>query len=350
MIQLATKTLEAIKEALNADKCAQFRMNEKILLPKMDDAYRGEETPFRSHQGASGIGRACGREVQLSWKWVAKPQFDERILRLFNRGHLEEARFLAMLLCLPNVQLWYETDEGGQFKFSDLGGHYGSALDGIMVGCPDLPEGVPCYTEFKTSAAKGFEKLKKAGCKEEKFDHYVQMNQCMKYYQLPYSLYMVVNKDNDELYAEIIPYDEDNANRYTNRAEEIIFTTDPLPRISNQSTFWKCKFCDVKKVCHGKELPEINCRTCAHWSPKRDGGYNCAHGNDECVNTKEQSFLGCERHVYDPTLLPQYSFMGGNHESNYTVLRTKNGTEFKQGPSYTTSAQLKAGFDPDKGA
>lgn len=347
MIQLATKTLEAISQALNADKCGQFRQNLKILLPKMEDAYRGTEDKYRRHQGASGIGRDCAREIQLKWRWAQQSQFDERMLRLFNRGHLEEARFLAMLMCVPGVQLWYETEDGGQFKFSDYANHYGSALDGIAVGIPDVPEGAACYTEFKTASSKAFAKIKANGCRAEKFEHYVQMNQCMLYYKLPFSLYMVVNKDTDELYAEIIQFDQANADQYRNRAGEVIFTTDPLPRISNQPTFWKCKFCDEKPVCHGKKIPDINCRTCAHWSPKAEGGYSCARGHEDTVGNKHASFVGCPEHVFDPTLLPQFSYMGGNHESNYSVLRTRSGHEFKQGPDHVTSGQLAEATDYD---
>lgn len=98
-VTLATKTMELIQQTLNADNCGQFRQNLKQLLPKMEDAYRPDDGGFRSHQGASSIGTDCGRALQLKWKWVNKPTFDERILRLFNRGHLEEARFLSILKC-----------------------------------------------------------------------------------------------------------------------------------------------------------------------------------------------------------------------------------------------------------
>lgn len=347
-VTLATKTMELIQQTLNADNCGQFRQNLKQLLPKMEDAYRPDDGGFRSHQGASSIGTDCGRALQLKWKWVNKPTFDERILRLFNRGHLEEARFLSILKCLPGVQLWFETEEGGQFKFSDFGGHYGSALDGIAVGIPDLPEGSPCYLEFKTSSGKIFNKIKEKGCADEKHEHYVQMQQCMLYYNLPYSLYMVVNKDTDELYAEIISFDQANADRYRQRAYDIIFSTSPIPRISNQTTFWKCKFCDVKEVCHGKKKPLVNCRTCAHWSPAEQGGYTCARGNSEVVNSKDASSNGCGEHVYDPTLLSGYDYLGGHTEDNYTVLRTRKGSEFKQGPGHVTSQELYNGFNPDK--
>jgi hypothetical protein len=338
-MQLATKTIQAIKDALNRDSCAQFRLNEKILLPKMDDAYRGSESKFRSHQGASGIGNECGRAIQLGWKWVVAPKFDERVLRLFNRGHLEEARFIAMLQCVEGIQLWFETEEGGQFKFSDHG-HYGSALDGIAQGIPDVPPGAPCYTEFKTASDKKFNAFVKKGCKVENFTYYVQTQQCMKYYKLPYTLFMVVNKNTDELHAEIIEYNEQIANAYSERARDIIYANEALPRISNQPTFFACRFCDVKQVCFGKQLPEINCRTCTHWSPKTDGTFACARGHTEVVNHKTNCFTGCSDHVFDPTLLPQLSFLGGNHESNYSVLCTREGHEFKQGPDNVKSNEL----------
>lgn len=342
-MQKAEKTLAAITAALDADGCGQFRQNLRTLLPKMEDAYRGQEDPFRNHLGASGIGRDCDRELQLKWRWASKTKFPERVLRLFNRGHLEEARFLAMLLCVPGINLWYETEDGGQFKWQDYAGHYGSALDGIATGIPDIPNGEAAYTEFKTSNTSGFKKLVKSGVQAEKYEHYVQMQQCMKYYKLNWSLYMAVCKETDELHAEVIKYDSQIAERYSQRAGRIIYATDALPRLNNSPTFFKCKWCDERNVCHGKSIPEINCRTCAHWSPTQDGGYSCEK-NGSAVGQKRTAMLGCDQHIFDPTLLPGYSFLGGNFEENYTELQTRTGVNFKQGPGHVTSEQLRAGY------
>lgn len=336
---IATKTLKAIEDALSADNCGQFRKNLEWLLPKMADAYRGEEDAFRNHMGASGIGDECARKVQLRWLWVEKPNFPERVLRLFNRGHLEEARFLSMLLCVAGVQLWYETEDGGQFKWSDHGGHYGSALDGIATGIPDVPAGAPCYTEFKTAGEKAFKEFQRNGCEVSNHTYYVQTQECMKYYNLPFTLFMVVNKNTDELYAEIITYDAAVADEYSGRAKRIMFGSEAEPRISNTKTFFKCKFCDVRDVCHGSKVPEVNCRTCAHWSAVETGGYSCERGNG-AVHQKETSMLGCDDHVFNPTLLPKYSFMGGHPTDNYSVLRDRMGNEIKQGPLHVTSHEL----------
>ena len=340
-VTLATKTMELIAHYLNADQCGQFRQHLKDLMPQMDDAYRGSESKYRSHQGASGIGNECEREIQLKWHWTVQAKFDHRILRLFNRGHLEEARFLAILKCLPEVNLWYVTEDGGQFKFSDHGGHYGSALDGIATGIPDVPMGAPVYTEFKTASDSKFNGFVKNGVRKENFTYYVQCQQCMKYYNLGYTLFMVVNKNTDELYAEILTYDQEIADKYSERAGKIIFSTEALPRISNHSTFWKCRFCDVKAICHGKDVPDVNCRTCSHWSPLPDGSYSCARGNNAVVSNSELSWEGCDQHVFNPTLLSSYEFVGGSDKGNYSILKHPRGMEFKQGPDYVTSYELK---------
>lgn len=336
----AELTLAAIDTAIAADGGNAFRANLQRLLPLMDDAYRQGDGGFRRHLGASLIGRDCARELQLKWRWATKKAIPPRLQRLFNRGHLEEARFLAMLELIPGVKIYSVTDDGGQYKWSDFGGHYGSALDGVATGIPDIPNGEPCYAEFKTSADKGFNETVKKGCMEAHYEHYVQMQQCMKYYGFKWSLYLMVNKNNDELHAEVIAYDPAIAERYSRRAGEIIFTTDALPRISNIDTYFKCKFCDERPVCHGTELPLVTCRSCAHWTPLPNGSFDCARNNEE-VRTRPEA--ACTEHVYDPTLLPAYSYMGGSAEENYTVLRTRDGQEFKQGPNHLTSFDMFKG-------
>ncbi|AUR88744.1 exonuclease [Vibrio phage 2.117.O._10N.261.45.E9] len=292
MVVLATKLLETIDQAIASDKGAQFRINLKTLLPKMEDAYRGAEDKYRSHLGASQIGRSCPRELAYNFRWAGESTFPPRILRLFNRGHLEEARFLAMLQLVPGLDLWYETSEGGQFRLSDFGGHFGSALDGIVRNIPDLPMGVPAYSEFKTMGNSQFNKLTKSGMEASKPEHYAQCQMCMHYMKLPYTLYMVVNKDNDQLYAEIIPYNEAVANNYRTRAESIIFMSQLPQRISSTPTWYECKNCTHVKVCYNERQPDPNCRTCQHSKPNESGGWTCKKG-DPAIGDKKTAMEGC---------------------------------------------------------
>ena len=47
--------------------------------------------------GSSFIGNECLRSIWLSWRAYAKTDFDGRMLRLFETGHLQEERIVADL-------------------------------------------------------------------------------------------------------------------------------------------------------------------------------------------------------------------------------------------------------------
>lgn len=278
MVKKATKTLALIDKVMEADQGAGFRQALRLILPKIEDAYRGESKPYRKHLGASLIGRDCSRYLFYNFRWCKVQTHEARIVRLFNRGHLEEARFLAMFEILKNygVEFWYETEDGGQFTFQDHGGHFGSALDGVVRNIPDLPANVPAYAEFKTSANKGFQKMEKEGVRSAKHEHFIQCQICMHKMQLPHTLYMMVNKDNDDLYAEIIDYDQAIAEHYLQRAGNIIFARVPPEPISQSAAWYECKFCPFLGVCKQGVAVDKNCRTCQHAIPTKWGTWRCS--------------------------------------------------------------------------
>lgn len=337
-VKLATKTLALIDANIDKDGGAAFRVGLKTLLPKMDDAYRGEEDPLRSHLGASLIGQECPRALSYSFKWCGIPKFNAKTLRLFNRGHLEEARFIS-LLQITGMKVWYETEQGGQYRLSDFGGHFGSALDAIVRDCPDIPARAPAYGEFKTHKSSSFKKLEKEGVKSSKFQHFIQMQMCMKAYDLPYGLYMAVNKDTDELYAEIIEMDNMQADRYRERASNIIFTDKLLPKISNDPTWYECGWCDSKGLCHGNDLPRINCRTCISSAAKEDGSWACMQ-NKETINDKALSKRGCGEHVFNPHLINSVEILDADLLENWVTVRTPSGIEETWSPKILSSMQL----------
>lgn len=335
---VANKLMKKIDSMIKADQGAAFRQLLEPLLPKMEDAYRGESSPYRSHLGVSLIGRECARDLWYGFRWAKKPSFPGRILRLFNRGHLEEARFIAMLQ-MVGCQIWYETEDGGQYRLSDFGGHFGSSLDGVARGIPDLDPEATAYTEFKTSSDSMFKKVKKAGVQEAKPEHYTQMQICMRKFNLPYGLYMVVNKNDDTLYAEIIELDTNHADSFIERGGSIIFTDEAPLRINSCPTWFVCKMCDKNAICHGTEKPDKNCRTCAHSSPLVDGTWSCARGH-AAICTKEQSYVGCAAHIYNPNMLNGVTMLSGNWEENYIELQLKDGTVIFHGPHHVTSDGL----------
>ena len=299
-VTLATKTLKLIDDAIFADQGASFRQHLGVVMPKMEDAYRGASDRHRSHFGFSSAGDKCARKLWFSYRWVKPALFPARIQRLFNRGHLEEARFIAMMQC-AGLEVHYETASGGQFKISDHNGHAGSALDAVVMGVPDIPKGEPALTEMKTHGKKSFTKLVKLGVQEAHFKHYIQMQIYMRKNKLKWALYLAVQKDDDELYGEIISLDADIADGYIARAGTIIYSVDAPERISTTPAWWECKFCDYLAICHHDDVPEINCRTCIHSGPATNKRWFCTY-HEEVID-KEKQLSGCGDHIFLPSLL-----------------------------------------------
>jgi hypothetical protein len=299
MIHLATKTVAAINEAIAADQGAQFRVHLGQILPHITDAYRGKDEGFRSHLGASLIGGVCDRKLWYGFRWASKPNFDGRILRLFNRGHLEEGRFIAMLLTI-NVQFWQQDTNGNQFRVSDAGGHFGGSTDGVALGIPDLDPTMPCLTEFKTHNDSSFKKLKKEGVQATKFEHYVQMQIYMKKLGLTVALYLAVNKNDDEVYGELVYLDNIIADRFINRGITLVFLPEAPAKINTSPGWFDCKFCDHRNVCHLSGDVEKNCRTCDASEPCGDGSWLCkAYGH---AIPKEVQLTGCSTWERKPSL------------------------------------------------
>jgi len=303
-LRIATETLRAIRSAIEKDQGNAFRGHLRQAVADLDDAYRTDEQPLRSHLGISGIGKDCSRSIWYSWRWFGVATFSADMLRLFNRGHLEEGRFVAMLRA-AGVTVHAVDENGKQFRISDFNGHFGSATDGIVANVPDMNPGDRLIAEYKTHNEKSFKKLANTGVRESKWMHYVQTQLYAGYYRLEHSLYVGVNKNDDTLHAEILPFDPMVATRYRDRAREILTAGAPPPRVNKSPTYYLCRQCDLAKVCHNKEPPLVNCRTCVYASPNLEPGtepasWNCAHYR--MTIPKDFAKIGCASHTAIPNV------------------------------------------------
>lgn len=300
---IAEQTKQLVDAAIFADQGRRYREALREVILDVDDAFdASHHDRFRSHMGISTSGRECPRELWYSWRWATVVKLGGKLLRLFNRGHLEEARFAAMLMS-AGIEIWRFEAPGKQFRVSYFGGHYGSAIDGVAQGFPEKPS-VPMLAEMKTHNLKSFTKLAgekdsmgnvvkpPAGVREAKLEHWVQMIQYMEYYNLDLGMYCAVCKDNDELYFEIVPRNDAVAKGYRERSHRIIFAKEAPPKISSNASFWKCRYCDHKGVCHSGQSPDFNCRTCAASYASEDGNWRCATHSHAIID-KDRQLSGC---------------------------------------------------------
>lgn len=292
-IYLAEKTIELIDRAIERDQGAAYRKALGEVIMEVTDAYDGKEPDFRSHFGISTSGRPCARSLWYNWRWVSQSWFSGRMLRLFNRGHLEEARFVAMMRA-AGITLYQSDENMKQFRVEMFGGHYGSAIDGVAIGIPDLPDPeMRCLTEFKTHNDKSFQKLKSYGVQKAKPEHYAQMVQYVDYWDLDAALYLAVNKNDDTLYGELIPPSSADAKYFTTRSQKIIFSPKIPLKFSESPDQFECRFCDHKMLCHYQQGEVArNCRTCSESQPLENGEWVCVASGE--VLDKEAQKKGCE--------------------------------------------------------
>lgn len=268
-----------------------------------DRIYKSLESasePSRGHLGASVIGHHCDRYLWLSFRWACPEQFQGRILRLFRRGHNEEAGVISDLRA-AGCEVMDADGTGRQYGFRD--GHFAGSIDGmVLAGIPEAPT-KPHVLEIKTHSLKSFNELEKDGVQKSKPMHYAQMQTYMARMSVDRALYFAVCKDDDRIYTERVRLDKDEADRLAERAQRII-ASDRMPEpISADPTWYQCKYCSAADLCHGnKRLPDINCRTCANFTANRDGTAHCARFGE--IPTLDAQRAGCEAHVIHPDLVP----------------------------------------------
>ncbi len=269
----------------------------------------------RPHLGASLIGHDCLRYLWYVFRWAYKVEHDGQRLRLFETGNLEEARLIKELRLAGYEVL--DREDGHQLRFKDHNGHFCGSVDGkIQINNEWF------LLEIKTHGQKSFDYLKKNGVKKAKPMHVAQMQIYMKQLILDKALYVATCKNTDEIYTEIIKFEEKKAVNLRHKALKVIESDDTPERISNViKGCFECEWCDFQKACHrldASQLPEFNCRTCIHSTPYQNGAWACVKNRKEIEGQK-----GCDQHLFIPSLVPG-ELVGQVNESSLTY-RTIDG-------------------------
>ncbi len=240
----------------------------------IDRAHESRKEKPRGHLGCSGLGHHCERWIWMSFRWAVREPFPGRILRLFRRGHLEEAQIIDDLKMIG-------MEIGGDQTRVDFGCHISGSVDGIITsGVPQAPN-TPHVAEFKTHSLKSFKDLAKNGVEKSKPMHYAQMQLYMYGLDLDRALYVAVCKDDDSYYTERVRLDKDFAEKLVEKGKRLALDDRLPPPISTDPSWYQCKFCPAYKFCHETKLTkEVNCRTCAHSTAKEDSTFYCERWQD----------------------------------------------------------------------
>lgn len=280
--------------------------------------YESKPQEHRAHMGASTIGHACSRFIWNTWRWVLRPSFPGRVLRMFDTGNREETRLLTELRAI-GADVW-ERDPSTrrQWRVTACNGHFGGSLDGVAKGLPEAPKSA-AVLEFKTHNDKSFNDLVSKKVQGSKPQHYDQMQIYMGLMDIDRALYMGVNKNTDDVYCEWVHLDKERFDWLLDRAQSLIDLPQPPDKISADPAYYICKGCTFWEHCHGGVAAEANCRTCCHATPVENGAWHCQNHDAELKVDFQRD--GCKDHLLIPPLVPYGDPVDGGE--NWVAYRHK---------------------------
>ena len=282
----------------------------------IDDAWfwKGNTGVSRPYLGLSVIGHPCTRYLWLNFRWFSYDIQEGRMLRLFRRGHREEETVVSDLQDI-GMMLEYVLDT--QLDI-DFGCHVKGHPDGLIVsGVPEAPKAMHSL-EIKTHRLSSFNELASKGVQAAKPMHYAQMQGEMLGTSLKLgrkvdrALYVAVCKDDDRMYTERVHLDRQYAESLIRRGQETA-VTDYIPApVSKRPDWYQCRFCRFHGFCHPAEgkrlLPDVNCRTCLHFTSEKDGTCTCAC-YDRKVIPEEAQRRWCRCHAFHPDMVPDWELI-----------------------------------------
>lgn len=300
---------------------------------------RAAAEPERPYLGMSSIGRDCERQLWYSFRWAVREAFDCGALWRFEDGHRTEDVLADRLRLVPGVHLrTIDPRTGQQFAFVDLGGHFRGHADGMVEGILQAPATLHVWEAKATNDKKlaELEKLKaevgeKAALAKWDTVYHAQAILYMAYSETTRH-YLTASTPGGRVMASArTNTDLDEARRLRAKAERIIAAPEPLTKLSDDPSWYQCRWCPAADVCHRGAMPAVNCRTCAHSTPEMDGNgrWSCAHHRRD-VTVQEQR-EGCQAHRFIPALVTFAEAIDADPAANWIEYRTADGQVFRNG-------------------
>lgn len=277
------------------------KMPIKSVKDKLDAlTYESDQRPYL---GGSVIGHTCSRYVAYTFRWAYTEKHDSKLWRIFRIGDSVEDILVAQLN-KAGIEV-----TGQQVSVSGYKGHAAGHIDGLVV----LDEKAHLF-EAKSMNHTNYLEVQRKGVQVAKPIYYGQCQIYMGKLDLDKCLFMALDKNTSDIYIEILEFDQDEYERLLRREEDIIdgLPISFFPKISNNSSWYSCKFCSAKQVCHFGEMPDRNCRTCEYSTIESGGRWSCDwHNNKEL--TYDEQVAGCDHYTLDP----MWTGGGGDDEAEY---------------------------------
>jgi hypothetical protein len=261
---------------------------------------------YLARLGASGIGRECLRRVFYDWRGYTKKETEGRMQILFETGDIYEKRIVEWLR-MTGMSIWDKDPKTGkQFDYAHPSGHFTVRIDGVARGVLGF-EKDNHLLEVKSHNDNQFSQLEKHGVARSHPEHYIQCQMGMDGMGLNQTLYVGMNKNDEQMHFERIMYDSATVDKIEAKIKELVEATLTPAGISLTASAPGCRFCPHKMVCVGKEAPVKNCRTCRMGNPGPQGSWIC--GLDGSILEYKKQMIGCNEYDARQEGIPAGSYL-----------------------------------------
>jgi len=281
-------------------------MSLESIFEQIDEAIVEQNDRNRGHMGFSIIGDDDERKIWMNFYWCLRPDFGGRMLRLFDLGQRIEDQVVDYLTSTKVIGVSPVDKDGKQYRASAFGGHFAGSCDGFVRKIPPNLEEI-VLLEIKSANDKRFKELVKLQDYQGWSKTYQwQIHSYMGIFGVNRTLVVVVNKNNSEIYSELIDYNPSIWEQAQEKAHRLI-TSDVVPdgmsekdwRLKNESHVYR-------EVYLGRRLPSsVNCRNCIKSKPITDsnGAVWWCDRFSKSLTIEEQKD-GCSEHLWMPALVP----------------------------------------------
>lgn len=208
------------------------------VVNEMYEAAAVRRTSPRNYLGMSVIGERCPRNLWYTFRGYSASLLTGRAAMIFDMGNRVEEAVLHWLDAAG-----YRVEDA-QKEFSAHAGMFRGHCDGIIHGVTSRPH----ILEIKSANDRRFKAFQREGIRSVSPAYYCQAQCYMGYAGLERALFVVMNKNTCDLYAERMHFSRDDFEALHARAYTIITANEPPERLPDfQDT--NCAWCDFRTVC-----------------------------------------------------------------------------------------------------
>jgi hypothetical protein len=290
----------------------------------------------RPYLGMSAIGHSCERNLWYIFRWAAQARFSADALKRFADGHATEDVQAQRLRLVEGVTLWtVDPETGQQFGYTDLDGHFRGHKDGVIAGLLQAPKTVHIWEHKAVNDDKlaKLEKLKaELGEKQAlaKWDpvYYAQAVLYMHYSGLDRHYLTASSPGCRRTVSCRTEANPEMALRLIAKADRIIYGDRPPARLSNDPSWFECRWCSNLGICHEGMFADRNCRTCLWATPAAGGDWRC--GRFDYALSDDEQRRGCDDHRFIPELVPGEQ-IDAAEDAAWIEYRLRDGSTFIDG-------------------